>query len=123
MASGNTTESRVGGRTYTNGVLTVVAALLGVSIMQHTVGLPGGEEALAQRVSTGTRDGLSAPTRSGEPTPAMGIPNAADQRARMISTLDSIEARLGKIESRLSGPMEVRVLEMPEMKQDAGKPQ
>ena len=96
--------------TYLNGVLTVIAALLAVLVTQATIGLPGPEAAVAaDRV---------APSRE-----SMGIPNAADQRGRMISSLDAIDARLGRIESKLNAPLDVKVIDMPETKSDTKKPE
>lgn len=124
MSTSERTGSRIQGRTYTNGVMTVIAGLLGMLAMHQIAGVPADSRVMAQRVTTSTRDGSVDPgPRQVSATQAMGIPNAADQRARMISTLDSIEQRLSKIEGRLAGPLEVRVLEMPEVKLEGAKPQ
>lgn len=44
----------------------------------------------------------------------MGVPNGAEQRARMIEALGKIDQRLQRVESALtSGQLKVRVVEMP----------
>jgi len=102
--------------TYLNGVLTVIAGLLAVLVTQSTIGLPGPESAVAaDRVSTVR--GESASRES------IGIPNAADQRARMIASLDAMDARLARIESKLNAPLDVKVIDMPETKSDTKKPE
>jgi len=113
MSTQPTTDQRppaqaTGGKRYTNGALTAVALLLGVIAAQHTVGLPGVGQALAQG-----RGGSS-------PRPSMGMPNPEEQRERMIAVLQAMDARLAKLEAKLSGPIDVRVKEMPEMKSDTG---
>lgn len=102
--------------TYLNGVLTVIAGLLVVAVVQSSVGLPG-----PRSVEAADR---AAPVRSEsisrEP---MGIPNASDQRVRMINSLDSIEARMARIEAKLSAPLDVKVIDMPETKTEGKKPE
>lgn len=44
------------------------------------------------------------------------ILSAGAQRTQMIDKLSAIEARLSKIESKLSAPLSVKVLEMPAVK-------
>lgn len=93
-------------RVYTNAVLTVIAAALVMLAAHATIGLPGPAEARAERQMA---------ARSAEP--AMGLPNAADQRLRMIAALERMDERLAKIEGKLSGrAIEVKVVEMPEIK-------
>ncbi len=99
---------------YLNGVLTVIAGLLVVVVAQSTIGVPGLDSVqAADRMSAGT-------SSAREP---MGIPNAADQRARMISSLDAIDTRLTRIESLLSKPLDVNVIDMPESKSESKKPE
>jgi len=94
-------------RVYTNAVLTVIAAALVMLAAHATVGLPGPAEARAER---------QMGARSVEPA-AQGLPNAADQRLRMIAALERMDERLAKIEGKLSGrAIEVKVVEMPEIK-------
>jgi len=94
-------------RVYTNAVLTVIAAALVMLAAHATIGLPGPAEARAERQSA---------ARSVDPI-AQGLPNAADQRLRMIAALERMDERLSKIEGKLSGrAIEVKVVEMPEIK-------
>ncbi len=88
---------------YANAMLTIVAVLLGVMILQQG-GAPLTSEANAQRSNRRT-DNPIAP------------PNAASQRQQMIAQLESLNSRMESLEGRLAGPFEVKVLEMPEMPQ------
>jgi hypothetical protein len=107
-------NARTRNGTYLNGVLTMIAGLLVVLVAQSTIGVPGVDTVqAADRVT-------AAPTTAREP---MGIPNAADQRARMIASLDAIDGRLARIESALSKPLDVKVIDMPETKSDSKKPE
>ncbi len=97
-----------GSARYLNVVLTAIAIALGVIAMQQSVGLPQAAEAAGQRSSVRTNTPATNEI-------AMGIPNAGEQRNRMIDSLRSIDARLTAIESKLtSGPIDVRVVELPE---------
>lgn len=96
---------------YRNGALTAGVALLGLFVLQQATGLAGTTTASAQRPAPQSQTG----NRS-EP---LGVPNAADQRQRMIQALEAIDGRLKTIEAKLAAPLEVKVLEMPEPKQTA----
>ncbi len=98
---------REGSSRYTNAMLTVIALGLGVLAMKESTGLPPAAEASAQKSARSA----AAPGAAAEP--GSGFPNAAEQRLRMIGQLAAIEGRLRGIESRLSSPLEVRVMEMP----------
>lgn len=110
MSRGEVSQARLfgtqGSSRYLNVVLTGIALALGVLALKQTVGLPQEAEAAGQRaVRTAT------PTRTDN---AMGFPNAAEQRIRMIDSLNMIDGRLRAIESKLmSGPIDVRVIELP----------
>lgn len=98
----NTSPTTPHANGYRNGLLTAAVALLAVIAMNNLSGVPSGA--------------LAADRQSVAPESAPGFPNAAEQRARMISALEKLDARMQKIESRLtSGPLDVRVLEMPEV--------
>ncbi len=100
MTNTSATNPRANG--YRNGLLTAAVALLAVIAMNNLSGAPAG--ALAADRQTPGAD--SAP----------GFPNAAEQRARMIAAMERLDLRMQKIETRLtSGPLEVRVVEMPEV--------
>jgi len=84
-------------RTYLNAVLTAIAVLLGMLLID----------------SAGSTGSAVAGTR-GEPT---GIPNAAVQRKRMIAVLERVESRVAGLEKKLtSGALEVKVVSMPEVR-------
>ena len=102
MSQVDRTDERGTGR-YMNGVLTVIALLLGVLVLQSVVGGPGLSEAQAQRSR-----------RTAAKVAALAPPNAAAQRVRMISELERISERLASLGSAMDGPIDVRVIEMPE---------
>lgn len=112
MIHGNATGSRqLGG--YLNGVLTAIALLLVVAVVQRSIGLPGPSEAAAQRTAA---DRSSVRDNSSK---EIFFPNASEQRNRMIAALEGIDARLKSIESRLAkAPLEVKVVEMPAQPQE-----
>lgn len=89
-------------RRYTNGVLTIIAVLLGVMMLQGSVSLPGVSEAQAQRSR-----------RAKEKVEPFTPLNSAAQRARIISELERISERLSTFESAFEGPFDVRVTELP----------
>lgn len=100
--------------TYLNGVLTVIAGLLTVLVAQSTIGVPGPDAAQAADRTIATSPGVREP---------IGIPNAADQRNKMNGILESIDSRLGRIESQLSKPLDVKVIDMPETKSEGKQPE
>ncbi len=79
-------------------VLTVIAVLLAVLVLHVVSGVPPMPEAAAQQ------------------TPTPTLPNAATQRLKMIAALEKIDARLAKIEQKLSAPLDVNVAAMPEVR-------
>jgi hypothetical protein len=60
----------------------------------------------------------AAMAQPGDQIKPENILSAGAQRNQMIDKLSAIEARLGKIESKLNAPLSVKVLEMPAMKSD-----
>lgn len=102
---------------YLNGVLTAIAGLLVVLVAQNSVGLPGPSEVGAADKSVSVRSADVAPR---EP---LGIPNASDQRVRMLNAIEALDARLARIEAKLSGPLDVKVIDMPETKTEGKKPE
>lgn len=100
MTNTSPATSRANG--YRNGLLTAAVALLAVLAMNNLSGVPSGA--------------LAADRQGPAPEAAPGFPNAAEQRARMIAAMERLDQRMQKIETRLtSGPLEVRVIEMPEV--------
>lgn len=95
-------------RTYTNGVLTAIAALLGVIVLQqaNTPGVQG--TALAQV-------GVVGEKTSSEET-ATGLISAAEQRKAIIAELKNVNDRLSAIEGALAKGISVKVTSMPAQK-------
>lgn len=101
MATTTTTNSQPASGRYLNGVLTLIAALLALHLLRGTVGTPQPSEALAQRAVT---------------PESFGVPNASDQRARMIKVLEDMGAKLQSLQQRLDkGGFEVKVTAMPKV--------
>lgn len=55
---------------------------------------------------------------SNQQIPPDQILSAGAQRDRMIAAINALGDRLGRIETKLNGPLTVKVLEMPAMKSD-----
>lgn len=89
------------GRTYQNAVLTVIAALLGLAVLDRQWGLT--EPAAAQAQVGGSPD-------------TSGLSNALEQRKQMISELRQLSIRLERLESRIAGGINVKVTDMPPIK-------
>lgn len=85
------------GRGYQNAVLTVIAVLLGLGIADRQWNIAGPAEAQAQ---SGVQD-------------TGGLSNAIEQRKQMISELRQLSIRIDRMESRISGGINVKVTEMP----------
>jgi hypothetical protein len=95
---GNVSD-RNGRSTYLNGVLTVIAVLLGIIALQ--IGPDPASVAFGE-------------ARSGrQPTPAP--PNAAGQRIQMIQIMERISAQLDSIEQTSTKVMDVNVVNTPEV--------
>lgn len=95
-------------RNYTNGVLTAIAALLGVIVLQqaNTTGTQGA--ALAQVGIVGEKTATE--------DAATGLISAAEQRKAIISELKSVNDRLAAIEGALAKGINVKVTSMPAQK-------
>lgn len=93
--------------TYLNGVLTVIAALLALLVVDRVGEGPVGTMAMA-----------GPPT--GEPDPKGGLVSAADQRKQIILELRALGKRLEQVEAQLKGGLSVKVTEMPELRLPAG---
>ena len=95
-------------RLYGNVVLTAIAALLGVIAFDP--------------LRSGAGPSLSAPAqaqsaRIDEPDEGAGRISAAEQRKVMIAELRTLSSRLERVEAVLQKGLNVRVTEMPEMRQ------
>ncbi|MEX2217916.1 MAG: hypothetical protein WD749_04075 [Phycisphaerales bacterium] len=86
---------------YQNAALTAIAVLLALG--------------LAERAGSGLPGVAPAEARQYQPI-EVGLTNALEQRKQMISELRSMNSRLERIESRLAGRIEVRVIDMPPVK-------
>jgi hypothetical protein len=87
---------------YRDGVLTAIAALLALNLLKggDATGLPGAREALAQR---------AAPE-------AYGVPNASEQRARMIRVMEDMSAKVQSLAQTIEkGGFKVEVTAMPKV--------
>ncbi|MBL0926416.1 MAG: hypothetical protein IBJ11_02035 [Phycisphaerales bacterium] len=101
-SSGQVGNGVRGGLTYLNGVLTAIAVLLGVLVLQRGF-LPGASVAQAQSSS-------ADPSRE----PVARLPDPAEQTNRVIESLGRIDASVKRLESLLTkGGISVKVTEMP----------
>lgn len=87
---------------YRDGVLTAIAALLALNLLKggEPAGLPFAGEALAQR---------AVPE-------AYGVPNASEQRARMIRVMEEMSVRVQALTQTVEkGGFKVEVTSMPKV--------
>ncbi|MFM9956543.1 MAG: hypothetical protein ACKVZJ_00570 [Phycisphaerales bacterium] len=85
---------------YRDGVLTVIAALLAMHLLKSENGAVAPEAAYAQRL---------APE-------AYGVPNAAEQRNRMIKVMEEMTAKVQALSSTVErGGFKVEVTAMPKV--------
>lgn len=89
---------------YRNGVLTLIALLLGVMVLGQGA---GPSEAGAQVAHAG-----------GDPTrpEGGGLISAAEQRKHILSEMRAMRAQMDAIQSTLSKGLSVKVTEMPEIR-------
>lgn len=87
-----------------NGLLLVVAAMLGVLILDRI-----DERAL--------RGHGSVAMASSQPEATGSLISAADQRKQIIAEVRAISQRLASMEQRLAKPIQVKVIEMPMQKE------
>jgi hypothetical protein len=90
------TQPRQSDRRYSNAALTAVALLLGLNLLNNLGN--SGNAAFAQ---SGPEDGLVS---------------AAEQRKTIIAELRTLGGRMQAVESALSHPLTVKVVEMPPVK-------
>lgn len=93
---------------YTNGVLTVIAALLALN-----VAFSAGQ---APRVLPAAQAQPTDPTDSGS-----GLISAAEQRKVMIAELRRLASKMDRLEAKLNSGLSVKVTQMPAVKQDEDK--
>lgn len=96
---------------YQNGALTVIAALLGLMVVQGQ-GTPG----------QGFGPSVAAASSADEPDGG-GRVNAAEQRKQIIAELARLNQAVARVESRLASGLAVKVTEMPEVKLSAPPPE
>lgn len=108
------------GQRYTNGVLTAIAALLGLNfvgqVMDRGADVGAGvSTARAAQPEQYRREGATErPMGPMDPTEG-GMVSAAEQRKVMIAELRNLGARLASIETKLGSGVSVSVTEMPAM--------
>ncbi len=79
---------RFTGRAWTNGLLALIAALVGAAVLKQPP--------------------AAASASQGDEPRARGVVNPADQRNEMIRQLRSMNDRLGRVEKQLSDGVRVR---------------
>lgn len=85
---------------YRDAVLTVIAALLAANVLTGGTGTPGPSSAFAQR---------AVPE-------AYGVPNASEQRARMIRVLEDMSSKVQSLQQTIEkGGFKVEVTAMPKV--------
>ena len=91
---------------YQNAVLSLIAIFLGVGLLERAAA-----------------PGLTQPgaATAAQPEPDQGgLSNALEQRKQMINELRMANSRLDRIEARLAGTMNVKVIDMPPVKMADG---
>ena len=89
----------VRGRGYLNGILTVIAGLLVVIVLQWGAG-GFASEAVAGREEVVQEEGI-------------GLPNAAAQRRDILRAVEKMDSRLQRVEKAIGGTLKVEVVSMP----------
>jgi hypothetical protein len=87
---------------YQNAVLSLIAIFLGVGLLERAAA-----------------PGLTQPAvaDAAQPEPDQGgLTNALEQRKQIINELRMVGTRLDRIEARLAGTMNVKVIDMPPVK-------
>lgn len=98
-------------RSYTNGVLTVIAGCLSLIALDRVMGLSTPAAYAQQAFADATQPEAS----SG------GMISAAEQRKTMINELRSIAQRMERLEAAMNRGLTVKVSEMPELKLPKGR--
>lgn len=99
-ANDRTSPAKLSRFGYRDGVLTVIAALLAMHLLKDGAGVPVTDAAQAQRL---------APE-------AYGVPNAAEQRNRMIKVMEEMSAKVQALTSVVErGGFKVEVTAMPKV--------
>lgn len=96
----STHQTSSGARTYTNAMLTVIAIMLGVAVLDRAATDPVVARAHAQPGATASDE-------------STGLVSAAEQRKIMIAELRQISNRLDKLDGAMSRVLNVKVVEMP----------
>jgi hypothetical protein len=89
------------GRGYQNAVLTVIAALLAVNVVDRQWGVLAPSAAEAQVAGSQEPGGMS---------------NALEQRKQMIAELRQLTSRLERLDARLTSGISVKVTDMPPLR-------
>lgn len=115
------------GQRYTNGILTAIAALLGLNLAGQALDrghslAPEASVAQAQPEQY-RRDGAATPrplSVSTDPTEG-GMVSAGEQRKLMLAELRNIVTRLSSIEQHLASGISVTVTDMPPVEMQGGQ--
>ncbi len=103
------------GQRYTNGVLTAIAALLGLNFVGQAMDQKADVPMASAQPEQYRRDGAAArPEASLDPTEG-GMISAAEQRKIIIQELRNLGGRLASIEAKLGTGVNVTVTDMPAM--------
>ncbi|MCA9288394.1 MAG: hypothetical protein KDA05_07410, partial [Phycisphaerales bacterium] len=112
---------------YTNGVLTAIAALLGLNLAGQALDRGHSlapEAGIAQaQPEQYRRDGSANPRPTGvstDPTQG-GLISAAEQRKLMLAELRNVVTRLSSIEQQLASGISVTVTDMPPVEMQGGQ--
>jgi len=96
----NTAITNRSSRGYTNTVLTAIAVLLAVLVLDNNAGMVG-------PISTASAQSRSTTQHTG------GLVSAADQRKTMIAEMGEMNGRLERIERALAKGLNVRIMNAP----------
>lgn len=104
------------GQRYTNGVLTAIAALLGLNFVGQAMDKGQAVSVASAQPEQYRRDGAAArpEIQNNDPTEG-GMISAAEQRKIIIAELRNLGNRLASIEGKLGTGVNVTVTDMPEM--------
>ncbi len=90
---------------YTNGLLTVIALLLGVAVLQNGSGQPVMPESASAA--------FAQPQRGSGTSKSVPTFNAAAQRKQIINELKVLQRSVASLEKKLSGGLKVTVTNLP----------
>lgn len=98
---------------FRNGVLTVIAVMLGLLVLGQLGQSPGGGGGPSEARAQAQPEALNSPEG--------GLISAADQRKTIIAELRSLSRKVEQLDARLGKGISVKVTEMPAAKADGEK--